>query len=76
MEEENKQPQDTFETRAKAFQGEYNQLKEKYGISTEVKLDFPQYKEYPEDVMLALAVISKHKNRFLIIYTDAKESAK
>ena len=61
----------TLESKSEELSKEFNELKKKYGLEMVISLDFPEYKVLPAEVQLALAVISKHKNKFLIGFKEA-----
>jgi len=49
---------------------EFAEFLEKRDVSLDISIDFPEYKVLPVDLQLALAVISKHTNRFSINFVE------
>lgn len=62
MENEEKE----LNNRKEEFFKEFVELQKKHKFSLDIKLDFPEYKILPDDVKLALKVISKHKTGFVL----------
>lgn len=59
-----------FQEKTEKFIKELGELKTKYEIDFDIKMDFPEYRILPEDVKLALAVIAKHKTNFNLHLVD------
>jgi hypothetical protein len=51
---------------------ELTELQKRYLLTINISLEFPIYRELPEDVKLALAVLQKHKYVFQRNYIDQK----
>lgn len=60
----------TFQEKSENFVKELGELKTKYEIDFDIKMDFPEYKILPDDVKLAIAVIAKHKTNFVLHLID------
>ena len=52
------------------FSKKFNELLQEYNVTPEIHLDFPEYKNLPVDVQLALIVINKHKNTFVLNFKE------
>ena len=52
---------------------EVQTILEKHGLELVPELSFPRYRELPDEVQLALAVIMKHEPRFAVILRPKKE---
>lgn len=63
----------TLEAKKQKFGEEFNNLLKKYNYKLQVNLNFPEYKILPPELQLALVVIDKHKNEFLINFIDLGE---
>jgi len=62
-----------LEEKKQKFGEEFNNLLKKYNYKVQVSLNFPEYKILPTDLQLALVIIDKHKNEFLINFIDLGE---
>lgn len=63
-----------FESKKQDFAKDFQNLLEKYEIKVAIRLDFPEYKILPDEVKLALIVINKHKNQFVLDFVESKEN--
>ena len=61
-----------IETKKQEFSKEFNDLLLKYGYKVQISLDFPEYKVLPDDLKLALVVMNKHKNQFLLNFIETE----
>jgi len=52
------------------FSKKFNDLLQEYKVTPEIHLDFPDYKNLPVDVQLALIVINNHKNTFVLNFKE------
>ena len=52
------------------FSKEFNELLQKYNVTPQIHLDFPDYKNLPAEVQLALLVINNHKNNFVLNFKE------
>lgn len=52
------------------FSKKFNELLKEYKVTPEIHLDFPDYKNLPVDVQLALIVINNHKNTFVLNFKE------
>ena len=50
--------------KAKGYEKEKRALLDKYGLLERPSLEFPMYREYPDDLKLALIVVQKHRPQF------------
>jgi hypothetical protein len=67
---ENKQENNQeFEAVSKEFQA----LLDKYKLGINISIEFPEYKVLPADVQLALQVMSKHTNKFVMKFVKREE---
>lgn len=61
-----------FQKRADEFLKQLELLKNTHRIDFQIQLDFPEYKILPNDLQLALAVISKHKMTYVLGFKDTE----
>jgi hypothetical protein len=61
---------DANEKKKKEFSEQFNKLLSEFGYKIQISLDFPEYKVLPEDIKLALLVLNKHKNQFLLDFIE------
>lgn len=54
----------------KLFEEELRQLKKKYDLDPVATIEFPQYRELPKEVLLALAIIEEHKYKIMLSYKE------
>ena len=47
-----------------------NDFLKENNITIETKIDFPQYRQFPDDVNLALKVIENHKGKIIIFIKE------
>lgn len=52
------------------FEEELQQLKEKYRVDPVATIEFPQYRELPKEVLLALAILEGHKYKIMLSYKE------
>jgi hypothetical protein len=52
------------------FLQKFSELLKEYNVNPEVQLTFPDYKNLPTDVQLALVVINKHNNQFTLNFKE------
>jgi hypothetical protein len=52
------------------FLQKFSELLKEYNVTPEVQLTFPDYKNLPTDVQLALVVINKHNNQFTLNFKE------
>ena len=64
----------TTEEKVKEFEKELKLLLEKYGLEMIMDIDFPQYKELPVKIQLALQVIFEEKVQFVSRYKPVEKS--
>lgn len=76
--EENKENQEKVEEKTDSqkrhddFFADLKALSEKYKVDFNISIDFPEYKVLPDELQLALMVMSKHKNRFILGLKDTE----
>ena len=44
---------------------EIQEVLKKHNVKIEPKIDFPQYKKLPDDILLALNVLNKHEMKII-----------
>ena len=59
--------------RIKSFEKEFKESLDKYYLNYTIVIDFPIYKELPEEVKLALIIIDKHKAKMQLGYSEKGE---
>lgn len=59
--------------RVAAYEAENKALLAKYRLKYGINIDFPMYKELPDELKLALAVMAKHKMDVQASYSDIPE---
>lgn len=59
-----------FQKRADAFFADLKELQDKHKTDINISIDFPEYKILPDELRLALSVMSKHKMQFVIGLKD------
>ena len=52
------------------FLQKFSDLLKEYNVTPEVQLTFPDYKNLPTEVQLALVVINKHNNQFTLNFKE------
>jgi hypothetical protein len=57
-------------SKIKEFSEKFNELMKEYNVTPEIHLDFPEYKNLPIEVQLALMVMNKHKNQFVLNFKE------
>jgi hypothetical protein len=55
-------------------QKEVKEILKKYNLNLSYKLEFPVYNILPDEVKLALSILSKHGMRITIEFEDKKEN--
>lgn len=50
------------------FEKELQELKKKHNLDPVATIEFPQYRELPEEVLLALKVLEKHRYKIMLTY--------
>jgi hypothetical protein len=63
----------TLEEKNKLVTKEHEEIRKKYNLDVHVTIHFPDYRRFPDDLQLALNVISKHNMQFIISYTERKQ---
>lgn len=58
------------------FSQKFNDLLKEFNVTPEIHLDFPDYKNLPVDVQLALIVINNHKNTFVLNFKENENENK
>lgn len=56
------------------FLSKFNELLKEFGVTPQVELTFPDYKNLPIEVQLALVVINKHNNQFVLNFKESDEN--
>lgn len=54
------------------FSKKFQELLKEYNVIPNISLDFPDYKNLPAEVQLALLVMNKHKNQFVLGFKENK----
>lgn len=65
-----RKPKVDLQVTANQLEKEIVELEKKYGLSLSVTLDFPMYKELPEEVRLAIIILNKHGAKFVRAYKE------
>jgi hypothetical protein len=52
------------------FLQKFSDLLKEYNVNPEVQLTFPDYKNLPTEVQLALVIINKHNNQFTLNFKE------
>lgn len=60
--------------RIKSFEKEFKESLNKYHLNYTIVIDFPVYKQVPEEVKLALLIIDKHKAKMELGYFEKGET--
>lgn len=55
-------------------QKEVKEILKKYNLNLSYKLEFPIYNIIPDEVKLALSILSKHGMRITVEFEDKKEN--
>jgi len=58
------------------FSQKFNELLKEFNVKPQISLDFPDYKNLPIDIQLALLVIDKHKNQFILNFMENNDANK
>jgi len=66
----------TLKRRAKEYQKAKKALLKEYELQESPDLNFPRYREYPNDLKLALMVLESHGGVFITRFVDTKEPTK
>lgn len=56
--------------RIELFEEELRQLKKKYELDPVATIEFPQYRELPKEVLLALAILEEHEYKIMLSYKE------
>lgn len=64
---------ENIDERIKLYEREAKNLLNKYKLSYQVGLEFPEYRIIPDEIQLALLLISKQKHQFVFQYEDLTE---
>lgn len=56
--------------RIKLFEEELQQLKEKHKLDPIATIEFPQYRDLPNEVLLALSILETHKYKIMLSYKE------
>jgi len=70
MRNKSKKTESSLQETANKLEKEIGELEKKYGLSLSVTLDFPRYKELPEEVKLAIIILNKHEAKFVRAYKE------
>jgi hypothetical protein len=62
-----------FQKRSDGFISDMQLLKIKHGLDFQISMDFPEYKELPDDLKLALTVMNKHKYRYVLGFQNTEQ---
>lgn len=68
--EETKIEKTDLQKRSNAFFADLKDLQDKHKADINISIDFPEYKILPDELRLALSVMSKHKMQFVIGLKD------
>lgn len=57
----------------KEYEERLKKLEKEFGLKPAVSIEFPQYRELPDEVLLALRVLEKHDYKLMLSYMEDKE---
>lgn len=66
--------EDTLAENAKKADKEIQDVLAKYKLKMVVKMDFPLYRQLPDEVQLALKVLENHKGTHLLEYINLENN--
>jgi len=52
------------------FLQKFQELLKEFNVTPEIQLTFPDYKNLPIEIQLALVVINKHNNQFVLNFKE------
>lgn len=56
------------------YEKQLKQLEKEFGMYPTVSIEFPQYRELPVEVQLALQVLEEHKYKLMLSYATMEEN--